>query len=155
MKQLRFLAGPAPVLNDVGLLVLRLALAAVFIAHGSFLLFEAGLPIITENFQESGIPLAGVSAPFTAYIEVFGGILLVLGALTRPLSAAYTIVMIGALLFVHLGEPLFAIDGDSSGLAFMMFAGSIALLLAGPGRFSIDHLLAHRVAVPARSVAAR
>lgn len=152
MQQLRFLVGPSPVLNDVGLLVLRLATAVVFIAHGWVLIFDAGVSNVIQNFREAGIPLAELSAPFTAYIELFGGILFVLGVLTRPLSAGFVIVMAGALFFVHLGEPLVSQDGESSGLAFVLCAASIALLLAGAGRFSIDHLLAQRVAVSSRSV---
>ncbi len=54
--------------------------------------------------------------------------------------------MAGALFFVHLGEPLvMGQDGSGSGFAFIMCAASIALLLAGPGRFSVDHLLTPRV----------
>lgn len=152
MQQLRFLAGPSPILNDVGLLVLRLAVATVFIAHGWSLVFEAGVANVVQNFSQAGIPLAALSAPFTAYIELLGGILFVFGALARPISAGFVIVMAGALLFVHAGEPLVSQDGESSGLAFMMFAASAALLIAGPGRFSIDHLLVQRVAPPSRSV---
>jgi putative oxidoreductase len=53
--------------------------------------------------------------------------------------------MAGALIYVHRGEPL-AIqpDGSGFGFAFIMGAASLALLLAGPGRFSIDRLLVSR-----------
>ena len=152
MQQLRSLARPSPVLNDVGLLILRLAVAAVFITHAWWLIFDVGVSNVVQNFREAGIPLAELSAPFTAYLELFGGILFVLGALTRPISAGFVIVMAGALFFVHLGEPLVSPEGGSSGLAFMMCAASIALLLAGAGRFSIDHLLTQRAPVTSRSV---
>ncbi|MGH3568633.1 MAG: DoxX family protein [Pseudonocardia sp.] len=155
MPQLRFLAEPSRVLTDVALLVLRLAVAAVFIAHGWGDVFEAGVATNIQNYQDAGIPLAAVSAPFTAYIQLLGGILFVFGALTRPISVGFVIVMAGALFFVHPGESLvMGQDGSGSGFAFMMGAASLALLLAGPGRFSIDHLLTQRMAVPSsRSVA--
>jgi len=147
MSALRFVAGSTlPVATDVGLLVLRLAVAAVFIAHGWGDVFEAGVSTNIQNYQDAGIPLAVVSAPFAAYIQLFGGILFVFGALTRPVSAGFAIVMAGALYFVHLGESLvMGQDGSGSGFAFIMFAASVALLLAGPGRFSIDHLLTQRL----------
>ncbi|MGH4016656.1 MAG: DoxX family protein [Pseudonocardiaceae bacterium] len=143
----RVFAGSAsPVVTDAGLLVLRLAVAAVFIAHGWGDVFEAGVSANVQNYQDAGIPLAAVSAPFTAYIQLFGGILFLFGVLTRPISAGFVIVMAGALFFVHLGESLvMGQDGSGSGLAFIMGAASLALLLAGPGRFSIDHLFATRV----------
>ncbi|MGQ0777775.1 MAG: DoxX family protein [Pseudonocardiales bacterium] len=143
----RVLSGSAPpVATDAGLLVLRLAVAAVFIAHGWGDVVEAGVSTNVQNYQDAGIPLAAVAAPFTAYIQLFGGILFVFGALTRLISAGYVIVMAGALFFVHLGEPLvMGQDGSGSGFAFIMCAASLAVLIAGPGRFSIDHLAATRM----------
>jgi len=142
----RLLTGNAPpVVTDAGLLILRLAVAAVFIMHGWGDVFEAGVSNNIQNYGDAGIPLAAVSAPFAAYIQLFGGILFVLGVLTRPISAGFVLVMAGALFFVHRGESLvMGQDGSGSGFAFMMGAASIALLLAGAGRFSIDHLIATR-----------
>jgi putative oxidoreductase len=149
VQQLRFLTEPSRALTDAGLLVLRLAVAAVFIAHGFGDVFEAGVSTNIQNYQDAGIPLAAVSAPFTAYLQLFGGILFAFGALTRPISAGFVIVMVGALFFVHLGESLvMGQDGSGSGFAFILCAASIALLLTGPGRFSIDHLLTRRLTVP-------
>jgi len=142
----RVISGSAPPgATNAGLLVLRLAVAAVFIRHGWGDVFEAGVSNNIQNYRDAGIPLAAVSAPFTAYIQLFGGILFLFGALTRPISAGFVIVMAGALFFVHRGESLvMGQDGSGSGFAFMMCAASIALLLVGPGRFSIDHLIAAR-----------
>jgi len=79
--------------------------------------------------------------------------LLVFGALTRPLSAGFIIVMTGALTFVHAGESLgMGQDGSGAGYAFIMCAASIMLLLAGPGRLSLDRLLADRWARLSRTV---
>ncbi len=156
MQQLRFLTEQSRVVNDIGLLVLRLAVAAVFIAHGAGDVFEAGVSTNIQNYRDAGIPLAALAAPYAAYIQLFGGILFVFGALTRPLSAGFIVVMAGALIFVHRGESLvMGQDGSGSGFAFIMCAASIALLLVGPGRFSIDSLIAERQARSWRSVEAR
>lgn len=136
--------------NDVGLLVLRLGVAAVFIAHGWGDVVEAGVSTNVQNYQDAGIPLAAVSAPFTAYLQLFGGILFLFGVLTRLISAGFVVVMVGALFFVHLGESLvMGQDGSGAGFAFIMCAASIALLLTGPGRFSIDYVFTRRLTVPA------
>jgi putative oxidoreductase len=155
MQQLRFLIEQSRVANDVGLLILRLAVAAVFIAHGWGDVFEAGVSTNIQNYRDAGIPLPALAAPYTAYIQLVGGIVFVFGALTRPLSAGFIVVMAGALLFVHRGEPLvMQPDGSGAGFAFIMCAASIALLLLGPGRLSIDNLISERRARTGQSVEA-
>jgi len=153
----RLLAPTAPpAVADTGLLVLRLAVAAVFIAHGWGDVFEAGVSSNVANYQDAGIPLAVVTAPFAAYIQLIGGLLFVFGALSRIISAGFVIVMAGALVFVHLGESLvMGQDGSGSGFAFIMGAASITLLLTGPGRFSVDHLLAARTQLAAGTAGAK
>jgi len=144
---------PSTTTTDVGLLILRLAVAAVFIRHGWGDVFEAGVSNNVANYGDAGIPLPALAAPFAAYIQLFGGAALVVGALTRPVSAGLVVVMAGALIFVHRGESLvMGQDGSGSGYAFMMCAASILLLLAGPGRFSIDRLLVDRWSDSGRSV---
>ena len=133
------------IIDDAAQLLLRLAVAAVFIVHGAADIFDAGVSTNIENYRGAGIPLPELSAPFAAYIQFAGGIAVALGAFTRPLSAGFVVVMAGALTFVHSGEPL-AIQPDGSGFGFalIMGAASLAVLLLGPGRLSVDGLLARR-----------
>ena len=132
--------------SDLGLLVLRLAVGVVFIAHGwGDASQDGGAGANVANYRDAGIPLPELSAWFGAYMQLAGGIVVLFGALTRLISAGFAVVMAGALLFVHAGEPLvLAQDGSGSGFAFIMFAASLALLGTGAGRFSADHLLATR-----------
>lgn len=139
---------------DVGLLILRLAVAAVFIAHGwQDASQEGGAGANVENYRGAGIPLPELSAWFGAYMQLIGGILAVFGLLTRPVSAGFVVVMAGALIFVHRGESLvMGQDGSGSGYAFIMCAASIALLTLGGGRFSADRMIAGRQGRIARSL---
>lgn len=128
---------------DVGQLVLRLGVGAVFVAHGYGDVFGAGIAANIQNYRDAGIPLAMVSAPFTALIQLIGGALMIAGALTRVWAAGLAFVMSGALVLVHWGEPLvLGPDGSGSGFAFIMGIASVVLLLTGPGRFSVDAMLA-------------
>jgi putative oxidoreductase len=131
---------------DIGLLVLRLAVGIVFIAHGwGDASQDGGAATNIANYRDAGIPLPELSAWFGAYMQLLGGIVVLFGALTRLIAAGFAVVMAGALIFVHAGEPLvLAQDGSGSGFAFIMFAASLALLGTGAGRFSADRVLAAR-----------
>ena len=142
MRHLRLLIDAPSAMADMGLLLLRLAVATVFIVHGWGDVFDAGVSNNVENYRDAGIPLPELSAPYTAYIQLIGGFLLVFGALSRPLAAGFVVAMAGALIYVHSGEPLtIQPDGSGFGFAFIMGAASLALLLLGPGRYSVDRLV--------------
>jgi putative oxidoreductase len=132
--------------SDLGLLVLRLAVGVVFIAHGwGDASQDGGAATNIANYRDAGIPLPELSAWFGAYMQLVGGIVVLFGALTRIVSAGFAVVMAGALIFVHAGEPLvMGQDGSGSGFAFIMLAASLALLSTGAGRFSADRMLATR-----------
>jgi putative oxidoreductase len=147
MGRLRYLAEQVPVANDVGLLVLRVAVGAIFVVHGAGDIFEAGVSSNIQNYRDAGIPLAELSAPFAAYVQFLGGIMLIAGVLSRVVTIGMVIVMAGALIFVHAGEQIpMGQDGSGSGFALIMGAASLALVLTGPGRFSVDYLIAMRAA---------
>jgi putative oxidoreductase len=132
--------------TDLGLLALRLAVGVVFIAHGwGDATQDGGAATNITNYRDAGIPLPELSAWFGAYMQLLGGIVVLSGALTRLIAAGFAVVMAGALIFVHAGEPLvLAQDGSGSGFAFIMLAASLALLGTGAGRFSVDRVLAAR-----------
>jgi putative oxidoreductase len=134
--------------SDIGLVVLRLAVGVVFIAHGwGDASQDVGAATNIANYRDAGIPLPELSAWFGAYMQLVGGIVVLFGALTRLISAGFAVVMTGALIFVHAGEPLvLAQDGSGSGFAFIMLAASLALLGTCAGRFSADRVLTARQA---------
>lgn len=133
---------PSRIVQDTALVLLRVGVAAVFIAHGKGDIFDAGVSTNVENYAGAGIPLPELAAPFAAYVQFFGGIALIFGLLTRPVAAGLTVVMGGALIWVHRGESLvMGQDGSGSGYAFAMGLAALVLLLLGPGRLSADRVL--------------
>ncbi|MGZ0067016.1 DoxX family protein [Microbacterium arborescens] len=123
---------------SVGLLILRVALGGIFIAHGAQKIFEDSLSATADAFAGMGVPLAPVLGPAVAVLELTGGILLVLGLLTRPIALLLAVTMVVALVLVHLPAGFWAADGGYEYVA-VLAAGGVALALTGAGRLSADH----------------
>ena len=140
---------------DVGLLALRIAVGVIFLAHGwGDATQSGGAGANVSNYRDAGIPLPEVTAWFGAYMQLLGGVALVVGVLTRLVCLGLALVMAGALAFVHLGEPLvLAQDGSGSGFALSMFASSVALLGTGAGGLSVDRVFGGRQARKSLAVA--
>ena len=132
------LAASSPTATDVGLLVLRVSFGLTMaLSHGWGKVSDLGK--FTAVVASKGFPIPGVTAPFAAFSELLGGLLLAVGLATRPAAVALLGTMIGAVVVVHGGDPF---GKKELGLAYA--AVSVVLLLTGPGRFSLDRLLARR-----------
>lgn len=133
---------PAPA-RDIALLIGRIVLGTVLFAHGWQKLVINGIAGTYGQFEKMGIPLAIVSASFVTVVEFVGGVLLVVGALTTTVIALDMIVMIGAAGFVHITHGIFASNGGWE-LVGVIVACELALAAMGPGKYSLDHIIAAR-----------
>ena len=140
---------------DTGLLILRLVIGALFIAHGAQKIFVFGLAGVSSGFAHMGIPLAGVTAPFIALLELLAGIALVVGLLTRLASLGLFFEMLGAIAFVHFKNGFFMPNGYE--FALTLAAATLALVLMGGGAFALDALVfgRHTTELPADATVER
>ncbi|MHA6793452.1 DoxX family protein [Pseudonocardia bannensis] len=136
----RSLPGPS---RDAALLVARLVLGVVLIAHGWQKLVINGISGTAEVFHNFGIPLAILATSFTVVVELVGGAMLIFGVLVPVASSFIMVVMVGAIGFVHAPHGIFASKGGWE-LVAVIAAGILALSATGPGRYSIEHLLRSR-----------
>ncbi|WP_027020411.1 DoxX family protein [Corynebacterium sputi] len=148
MRTLLNPSSASPVLSDIALLIARVSLGVILMAHGWQKFTEWTISGTTENFAGMGIPLPGISAPFAATAELVGGFLLIIGLLAPVIALLNIITMIGALFMVHLDAGIFASDGGYE-LVWALAAGLAVIALMGAGRFSVDHLIASRTSAKA------
>lgn len=127
---------------DTALLLLRLAVGVVLLAHGAQKLFVYGLEGVSGSFAQMGVPLAGVLAPVVSFVELLGGAALVLGLLTRWAALALAIDMLVAMLVVHLPNGFFLPSGIE--FTLVLAAATLALAITGAGAYSLDALLSGR-----------
>lgn len=127
---------------DWALLIARIIVGTVFMAHGAQKLFGAfGGPGLSAVVQMMG-PLGYL----VTIGEFFGGLGIIVGFLSRFSAASITLIMLGAIGLVH-GKVGFFMnwDGKQAGEGFEYHLLAIAVLLmialVGPGRIAIGRLL--------------
>jgi len=148
-------AGLAPVM-------VRVIVGALMFAHGVDKLSNgrSGVAGFGEFLSSQGAPAGLVLAWMVTLLETVGGAMLVLGLLSRLVAGLMTLELLGAIVMVTGANGLIA-DGPGVGyerdLAYIM--GLLTVLLLGPGRPSLDHLLGFEEAehplAPARPQPAR
>ncbi len=112
------------------------------------------------RFTKLGIPFPHFTAAFVAYLEIFGGMLLLSGLLTRLIAIPFVIEMIVAVLStkisVYLGTSplplppappqvgfwavLHEIRSDYAQIVTVIF-----LMMNGPGKWSLDAVLQRKL----------
>jgi putative oxidoreductase len=124
-------------LSDTGKLILRLTLGILILFHGVGKILQGIDPI---QGMVSGMGLPGFLAYGVYLGEVLGPVLLVLGFHARIGAGLIAINMVVAFLLVHTGDllSLSPQGGWRLELQGMFLATALALVLIGPGRFSIN-----------------
>ncbi len=103
------------------------------------------LPKVIEYFGSLGLPAPGPTAYFVSILELVGGVLLALGLGSRLIALLLT----GNMTVAYIAgdrEALLSIFSDpdkfSAAAPFTYLMASLVILIFGPGRFSLDYLIA-------------
>jgi putative oxidoreductase len=122
--------------TDLGLLLLRIGIGAMFIAHGWGKLIGGHdkWMKVGEKVSLIGIEFGHVFFGFmAAFAETFGGLFLILGVLWIPANLLLLMTMIVATNYHIVNEDSFP-DISHSAEAGILF---LALILIGPGKYRL------------------
>src|SRR5215218_8554603 len=126
-------------------LPVRLALAAVMIAHGAQKVLGSFNGPGFNTYISGGTPFSFMRPTWlwlsaAAFSELVGGILVALGLLTRVGAFFIACVMLTAIMGVHLPGGFFA-GNRGYEYPLSLLAMSLSLLIAGGGQASVDRAL--------------
>jgi putative oxidoreductase len=114
---------------------LRLTAGAIIATSGYGKLFSGGVTRDIELFHRLGIEPAVILAYFTSGLEFFGGILIVVGLLARPIAAMFVVELL--VIFFMVMVP----RGSGYQLTVVWLGVFFFILARGGGRISIDRML--------------
>lgn len=126
-------------------LLLRAVIGGVMLLHGWNKLTQMG----PANFGSGMLDGLGVPAPVAAGwlvtgIELVGGAMILAGLLTRIAAGLNALVLAFATILVKVDLGVIAEMGSplpGAELDLALIAGAVALVVLGPGRPSLDHVL--------------
>jgi len=147
------------------ILLLRVMAGAVFFWEGvmKFVFPNQGV----GRFTKLGFPAPHFTATADAWLEIIGGLLLLTGLLTRLIAVPFIIEMLVAMtstkIPLYLGTTPLPLPPVPPQIGFWAVLHEIRseyaqlltcafLLVSGPGRWSLDALLARRRARPRETV---
>ena len=121
---------------EVALAIVRITLGVVFIAHGAQKVLGLwggpGLDGFAQFTASLGAPEA--LGYIAAFIELIGGLLLLIGAASEVAALALVPVMLGAILLVHLKNGFFSQNGGYE-YALVLLLLLVAIIVGGPGKW--------------------
>jgi putative oxidoreductase len=136
----------AQTIRDLVLLVVRVGLGVIMVAHAKLEYDFAGRSIVGVGtlFEKSGVPLAAITGPANMLFEFVGGIAMILGLAVLPVGVLMALNMLGAWIFVHTGG-LYALDQTGPEMVIALGLLSLTLAVSGSGRLGLDYLILRRV----------
>ena len=128
-----------------GLTVLRIFVGVIFAAHGSQKLFGwfggGGLAGTAQWMESIGLGPGTVMAALGGGTEFFGGLALIIGLLARPAALGLSFTLLVAIFSVHIHNGLFMANNGYE-FALALLGGTVAVLIEGAGKLSLDRGIA-------------
>jgi len=129
---------------DLAPLIIRIGLAAIFIYHGYPKVFDPNheaIKGIEKQMADKGAPRPDVLAWAAAITAFGGGILILVGFLSRIWGLGMVISMGVAIWLVHMPTSGLTLDNESLSFCLVLGLMALAIFLGGPGAISLDHKL--------------
>jgi putative oxidoreductase len=141
--------------SDWSPFILRVITGVGFVVHG-WAKISRGTAGFEKMLLQLNIPLASIMSHVVPYIELLGGIALIVGFLVRGVTIPLIVTMLAAMFTIHIrygfssiktiglnaDGPLFGPPGYEVNLLYI--AVLVSLLITGAGKLSFDEIYTKR-----------
>jgi putative oxidoreductase len=122
-------------LEPFGYASMRFASGGIMASFGWAKLFGGGIARDVELFHKLGLEPANLLGYFTSGLEFYGGLMIAIGLLTRPVAA----MLLGELLVILI---MVIIPRGTEYQLTLVWIGAFSLIVVhGGGRISVDRLI--------------
>lgn len=123
-------------------LIIRVVVGVIMAAHG-YQKLMGGPANFGGMLGQMGVPAPTFVAYVVTIVELVGGILLIVGLLSRWAGLLLAIDLAVAVLMVKVNVGLIAAPQTGAGaeLDLALIAGFVTVVLLGPGKLSLDYVL--------------
>jgi len=133
------LSGLYEAISPYSYAIIRCAAGLILVYHGYMKLFGgAAAPVAQNVLTPLGFPLPIVWAYFLGILEFFGGIMLAVGLLTRPIALMFTIQMAFVLYWHSANGYFFSSPRGGWEYPLLLLVLYFAIFFRGGGRCSVD-----------------
>jgi putative oxidoreductase len=122
--------------RDPGIVLLRVALAAMLAVHGVYRIAAGGVAPFGEFLASRGFPAGAAIAWAISIFEIAGAALLASGRLVTTVSALFAVQLLFGIWLVHASHGWFVVGGGRNGVEYSvtLIAGFTALILSERAR---------------------
>ena len=117
---------------------MRVTVGLMLVPHGAAKLFGGGIAGTAGMLGSLGFAPAGLWAAGLIGLEFFGGMLLAIGLLTRPVAAAVVVFMAVAFT-IHW--PTWFWNAGGAEMPLLWGVAALFFAVRGGGRYSVDRLI--------------
>lgn len=134
MKQFPFLS------LKQALLLLRISVALIFIAHAVVRLMNGTIPRFGGFLTTKGLPFGITLVWAVTAFEIIGGLLLAFGYFTKWLSAGFIIMLLAGIILIHASLGWFVGEHDTGGSEYSFILIVALIVIASSKKFSFHNI---------------
>jgi putative oxidoreductase len=138
------LAGFYTAMEPIAYALTRVVLGLIMFMHGWLKVTGPGAAGIARYFGSLGLPAPQLLAYSAMFLEIVGGVCIVVGLLTRFFAAALAVEILIAMFAAHWANGFYVIvSQQKNGYEFVLVLGIALFFIAirGGGRYSVDAML--------------